>query len=139
MVINQGGTGTFTVASPISSGSGSLTKNGPGTLVLTGPNAYTGTTTVGGGVLQGTTATIPSGPVVVQGSGNVNYNQVTAGTLASVVSGNGSFTKSSRGLLTLTAPSTYTGATNITAGTLQLGSAGSTMSNVSAPAISPSG
>ena len=36
------------------SGSGSLTKSGAGTLILTGTNTYGGGTTVSGGILQGT-------------------------------------------------------------------------------------
>ena len=37
------------------SGSGSLTKSGAGTLILTGTNSYSGGTTVSAGTLQGTT------------------------------------------------------------------------------------
>ena len=40
------------------SGSGSLTKVGPGTLILSGSNSYTGGTTVTDGVLQGTTSSL---------------------------------------------------------------------------------
>ena len=132
VIVHQAGTGTLTVASPISSGTGSLTKDGPGTLVLTAANAYTGPTTVAAGSLQGSVAAIPTA-VTLQNSANVNYNQASGGTLANVVSGNGSFTKSGAGLLALTAIQTYSGATNITAGTLQLGA------NVAMPNIAAAG
>ena len=42
---------TFTVAQTLT-GPGGLTKLGPGTLVLTGPNSYTGGTTVSAGALS---------------------------------------------------------------------------------------
>ena len=53
----------------------------------------------------------------------MNYQQDTNATLANGVSGNGSFTKSGSGMLTLTGSSSYSGATTISGGTLQLGAA----------------
>ena len=44
-------TGTLTVASAIS-GTGTVTKLGAGTTILTGANTYTGTTTISAGTLQ---------------------------------------------------------------------------------------
>ncbi len=46
---------------------GSLTKQGAGTLVLTGDNAYRGDTTVEGGTLYGFTESFGTGTVVVKG------------------------------------------------------------------------
>jgi autotransporter-associated beta strand protein len=62
----------LTVGGIISStASGTLTKSGPGTLVLTGANSYTGATTVSAGLLAltGATATLGDGNVTVLDSG----------------------------------------------------------------------
>ncbi|MCI0332280.1 MAG: autotransporter-associated beta strand repeat-containing protein [Planctomycetes bacterium] len=59
----------FSIAGPISSsGNGLLTKSGLGTLVLSGPNTYTGGTIVSEGLLAvtGAAATLGSGNVTVQ-------------------------------------------------------------------------
>jgi autotransporter-associated beta strand protein len=47
--------GTDTISSALG-GSAGLTKDGPGTLILTGANSYTGTTTIKAGILQGNLA-----------------------------------------------------------------------------------
>ena len=46
------GTGFTTISGTIASGAGSLTKNGTGTLILSGANRYVGGTTVSAGVLS---------------------------------------------------------------------------------------
>jgi autotransporter-associated beta strand protein len=51
---------------------------------------------------------------------------MSALTYAGVISGTGSLTKSGAGALTLSGDSTYTGGTTISAGTLQIGNAGTT-------------
>lgn len=45
------GTHTLTLATPIT-GSGAVTKTGPGTLILAGPSTHSGSTTVSSGILQ---------------------------------------------------------------------------------------
>jgi autotransporter-associated beta strand protein len=56
VVFDQSSTGTY---SDVMSGTGSLTKQGNGTLILTGTNTYSGGTTVSDGTLMvaGTTPT----------------------------------------------------------------------------------
>ena len=52
LIVQQQGSGVLTVNSPISSGSGSLTKAGSGILALGGTNNFSGPTIVAAGVLQ---------------------------------------------------------------------------------------
>ena len=57
--LTVGGGGNTTISRVIGTGTGTLTKDGAGTLTLSGNNTYTGTTTVSGGklLINGTTAT----------------------------------------------------------------------------------
>ena len=94
---------------------------GPSTLTLTAAtNSLTGTTQVNGGSLVGTVANIPT-PVSLANNANVTYNQQTNATLSQVVGGIGSLTKAGTAALILNGNNTYTGATMISAGTLQVG------------------
>ena len=62
VTLNVGGNGQSTVYAGVLSGAGGLTKAGSGTLVLAGTaNTYSGSTTIGGGVLQtGAYAYVPA-------------------------------------------------------------------------------
>ncbi|MCF7785606.1 MAG: autotransporter-associated beta strand repeat-containing protein [Prosthecobacter sp.] len=121
-----------------------LTKSGAGTWVLTGANSYTGATTISAGVLQigngGTTGALSTSSVL-NNNGTLAFNRtdgVTQGTnFASVISGSGGVTQAGSGTLTLNGDNTYTGATNVRAGTLEVtsnnalgtGDAGTTVSS----------
>jgi len=170
--------GTFTETSTgIIAGTSSL-NNVAGTTTLSGANTYTGTTTVGGGVLEftrpaslynGATGSWTASNIIVQSGGTLavqvgasNFTSANIATLLGVASSAtggfetgsilgldttlGNFTYSSAiangysgstlGLaklgantLTLTGANTYTGPTNVNAGTLVLGAAGEVLNN----------
>jgi len=115
---------SFTVSQTLNQGTGGLSKSGSGTLVVTGSNTYTGTTTISSGTLQiGDGVTDGS---VASSSGIVNnavlaYNLVGVQSYANTISGAGAVTKSGAGALTLTGSNTYTGATTIGSGKVQIG------------------
>jgi autotransporter-associated beta strand protein len=118
--------GTSTVASTIS-GLGTVTENGSGgTGVLAADNTYTGTTTVSAGTLQigngGTTGTLGAGAVTDNAA--LVFNRSNSMTVANVISGTGTLTQSGAGTSILSADNSYSGATTITAGTLQVGVGG---------------
>ena len=120
----------------------SLVKVGTGTLTLTGANTYTGGTIVNAGTLAvGSSTALGTGDLTfangttlqaaanglslanamtLNGTGTVD-TQANALTLAGNIVGSGGLTKIGAGTLTLSGPSTYTGATNVNAGTLQAG------------------
>ncbi|HEX7817042.1 MAG TPA: autotransporter-associated beta strand repeat-containing protein, partial [Dyella sp.] len=106
---------TFTVNQALS-GTGSLTKLGTGTLVLSGANTYSGGTTVSAGTLQGDSTSLQGN---ITDNASLVFDQGADGTYAGVVSGTGSLTKDGAGTLTLSGANTYSGGTTINAGALQ--------------------
>ena len=117
-------TGTVTFEGDIS-GTGALTQMGPGTLVLTGENSYTGNTTIAAGTLQvgdGGTQGSLQGNVVNNGA--LVFNRSGTVTFAGDISGTGALTQMGPGTLVLTGENSYTGNTTIPAGTLQVGDGG---------------
>jgi autotransporter-associated beta strand protein len=121
-------------------GSYSLKKSGAGTLVLSGANTYAGGTTVSAGVLQigngGTSGTIGTGPVTDNGA--VVFDRSDSTTYAGVISGSGSVTQAGPGTLILTGNNSYSGATTVSAGTLQIG-AGATSGSLGTGAVTNNG
>ncbi len=131
-------------------GSASLTKSTSGTVILSGNNTYTGATTVSAGTLQigdGVSGSINSNSSVsiapgaklalnisgafLNNSGIVNSGTIEGGqgsgittTLDSVIGGTGGFTQTGAGTTILSRQNTYTGATLVNAGILQIGNAG---------------
>jgi autotransporter-associated beta strand protein len=113
---------SFTIGNAIG-GTGAIDMQGTGTLVLTGANTYAGTTTVTAGTVQigngGTTGTLGGGAVT--NNGVLAFNRSDTATVVNVISGTGAVTKLGTGTTILDAVNTYTGGTNIAAGTLQWG------------------
>jgi autotransporter-associated beta strand protein/T5SS/PEP-CTERM-associated repeat protein len=111
-------TDTLTLAAHIS-GSGTLSKAGSGTLILTGSNSYTGGTTITGGTLQlgngGASGSI-AGNVTNDGTFAINRSDTFA--FGGVISGTGSFAQIGPGTTILTAANTYSGGTVINSGML---------------------
>jgi fibronectin-binding autotransporter adhesin len=122
--INVDTSGTATLSGVIADGatSGGFTKTGAGELLVTGNNTYTGTTTIADGVLHvgnGGTQGAVGGDIVDHGVLLLDRSDDV--TYAGALSGEGAFRKLGGGLLHLTGDSSgFTGATDFTAGTLQL-------------------
>ncbi|MGA2259192.1 MAG: autotransporter-associated beta strand repeat-containing protein, partial [Thermoguttaceae bacterium] len=121
--------GTSTEFSGVISGSGgSLMKLGAGMFTLAGANTYTGATTISGGTLQlGDGTSGHDGTLATSGITNnaaLVYNVFSGQAANYAISGTGTLTKIGGGMLTMTGGNTYTGATAINAGTLQLGANG---------------
>jgi autotransporter family porin len=130
-----------------------LTKAGAGTLQLSKANTYTGATLIEGGTLLAGAANVIASSAQLSvsagatfdlngfdqqannltGAGNVtlggaalNVSNTADSEFDGIISGNGSLNKTGGGSLILTGNNTFTGATTIGAGTLQLGSGGTT-------------
>ncbi|MGH2365746.1 MAG: beta strand repeat-containing protein [Chloroflexota bacterium] len=122
LTLTVGGDNTSTTYSGVVedvNGALSLTKQGSGTLTLSGANTYTGGTTVSAGTLQGTTTSLQGN---VTDNGAVTFNQASNGTYAGNLSGTGGVTVSGGGTVTLSGSNTYSGATTVSAGGLTLNS-----------------
>jgi len=121
-----GDTGTTSTLSGAISGVGSLTKDGGGTLILTGTDAYGGTT-INAGTLQigagGITGSITGS---ISNDGTLVFDRSDSVTFNGAISGTGDLVQQGGGTLILTGNSTYTGGTTVNAGVLQVGNGGTT-------------
>ncbi|SFW21889.1 autotransporter-associated beta strand repeat-containing protein [Pseudomonas sp. NFACC19-2] len=140
--LTAGGDNTTTSVLGVISGTGSLVKQGGGTLTLSGSNTYGGTTTVSAGTLSisgdgnlgGGAVNLAGGTVLdVSGATNIDNAIVLTGnssignsnavTLSGAISGAYDLTKTGSGTLTLSGSNSY-GATYVSAGTLSVSSDG---------------
>ena len=140
------------VIEAVLAGTAGLTKSGNGTLVLSGNNTYSGGTSISNGVVSvsadNSLGTVPEWPtagnvtlnlgtLLITESFSMNTNRGMAlgsfgGTIEVAVSkafsyggiaaGNGALTKSGNGTFTLYGANTFSGATTVSAGTLELAS-----------------
>jgi fibronectin-binding autotransporter adhesin len=113
------------------SGTGALVKTGPGTLVLSADNTYSGGTTISNGTLcLGTNSVTGSILGNVTTYATLAFNRSDSYTFNGVISGTGSLVQMGSGTVTLTANNTYSGGTTINAGRLAAASASGTGSAV---------
>ena len=99
-----------------------ITKNGTGTLTLSGANTYSGATTISAGTLQigngSTTGSIDS-TSGVNNDATLAYNRSDNLSAAYAISGSGNVSKSGAGTLTLSGANSYSGGTLLDGGTLR--------------------
>lgn len=138
LTLAAGGDNTSTTFSGViqngSATSLALTKNGTGTLTLTGANTHTGATTINAGTLSigsgGTTGSIAGASIVIVNNATLIFNRsddiTYAGVISSTGTGTGTVTKQGAATLFLTGNNTYTRTTTISAGTLSIGDGGTT-------------
>ena len=124
---------SLTLSGAAGNTTGALTKSGAGTLILSGANTYTGSTTISAGTLQignaGTTGSLSTSSAITNNATLAfnRTNTVTQGTdFASTISGTGNLIQAGSGNLVLTGANSYSGSTIIQAGTLQIGNGGTT-------------
>jgi fibronectin-binding autotransporter adhesin len=118
---NSGGSRTESRAL---TGSGDLEVSNSTTLTLTNSgNTFTGSTTITSGTLNlgggGANGFIGSTSGITN-NGALVYDLTSTGTLGMSISGTGSLTKQASGALILSGSNSYTGATTINAGTLEV-------------------
>ena len=140
---------TLTIGSVIADNGGAtaLTKAGPGTLIASANNTYSGVTYINGPTIQGNGGgNLPVAPIAAGtlqiGSGGTSggisnslsvidygtlaFNRSDVGGYTGLISGPGGVKQAGTGTTILTTDNTYSGITTITAGTLQIGNGGST-------------
>ena len=123
----DGSSDALNISTPIiANGTNAFTKTGAGTLTLSGSNSYTGATAISSGTLQigngGTTGSLSPSSTITN-NGNLIFNRSNAiaqGTdfSTAAIGGTGSVTQAGGGTLTLSGNNSYTGGTNINAGTV---------------------
>ena len=110
--------GNALTMSGVLQGSGSLTKQNAGTLILSGANTYTGGTSVTGGTLQGTTTSL-LGAITTSGGSSVAFDQTTVGTFSGSITGSGTLIMQNTGTLILSGSNSPAN-TIVQSGTLQV-------------------
>ncbi len=112
---------SYTLQGPYAIAGGAyLTVSGGGLVTVTNSNSYTGGTNISSGTLKvGNGGSIGSGDIVVNGA--LIYGRSDSVTTLSTITGSGSVTQQGPGLLALAGINAYTGVTNVSGGTLQIG------------------
>ncbi|MEQ1859482.1 MAG: autotransporter-associated beta strand repeat-containing protein [Chthoniobacteraceae bacterium] len=142
---------TFTINGVVNGAGGNVATTGPGTVVLTAENTYTGTTAVNVGILQlgggGASGSITnSSGITVAGGAKLAVNRSDTLTIPQVIQGAGSVRKLGSGIVVLNAANTYTGGTEIDEGIVRVGAVNSlpiagviTLANVAGAALDLNG
>ncbi len=128
-LLTYNATGAATQSGVIS-GAGGLTKNGTGTLTLSGANTYTGTTTISAGTLVAANATAlgtTAGGTTIAPNATLDINGVAIGAEAVNVQGTG---VGGNGAITGTGTGSLSGAVTLTGNTTVGGSGTLTLSGV---------
>ncbi len=119
------------------SGASNLTKDGTGTVTLSGPNTFTGAVTITAGTLEiGGAGYLGGGTYAgtISNAGTLRVGTSANQTLSGTISGSGALTKAGTGTLTLADANGYTGVTTVAGGILSVGTLanGGTASSIGA-------
>ena len=135
--LNFGGAGDWLINSNLNSVGLQITKNGAGTLALTGTNSTLDIVVINGGTVQvNGTGQLRAGTFtgIFSNAGTFHFNSSSTQSISSAISGAGNLihTGVSGSVLTLSnAASTYTGTTTINGGTLSVGTLAAGVANSS--------
>ena len=114
---------------------GLITKNGTGTLAITGSHSGSYAIDINAGTLEvGNSATLAGGTfsAAIANDGTYKHNSSANQTISGVISGTGALTKDNTGTLTLSGANTYSGSTSVSGGTLALSAADNNIANSTA-------
>jgi autotransporter-associated beta strand protein len=133
MVLDTNGQSVTFSGAIDSSNIAGLTKNGTGTLTLSGANSYTGGTTINAGTvtLSGASGALGSGTVAVGSSAALELGNSGTPTVSNNISGSGTIRQTGAGTTTLAGTNTNSGAVEATAGTLLFSGAGALSASTS--------
>jgi fibronectin-binding autotransporter adhesin len=128
MASTVGGSGDMTLSGVVSGTGINLVKVGAGKTALNALNTYSGTTTISGGILEiGGSGNLTAGSysqnISIASGASLKYASSAAQTLSGVISGAGKLVKDTGSSSTLTlsnTANTYSGGTDILAGTVKL-------------------
>jgi autotransporter-associated beta strand protein len=136
------GANNGTIASEIG-GTGTITKNGNGALILSGANSYSGLTTVSAGTLQigagGTTGSLGTGAVTLAGNSILLFNRSNDIVATNPIGGQGGIMKNGGGRLTLGTSNSYSGPTTINAGSILITAATGALGDTTGETVVNSG